>query len=72
MPASIVLPEGHAVTFEVCPSCGESDIRVEHGQDEHGLPLHLEVCRECGESIVIVGYDCPSCARPNKGLEPTP
>lgn len=68
MPTLIKLPEGHAVTFETCATCGEENIRVDHGIGEDGGPLHLENCPECGESIFIVGYPCEHCSNPTPAV----
>lgn len=53
-------PNG-VITHEICPECQEPDVKVEHGSDDNGKPMHYWHCPECGDSISIVCYDCPDC-----------
>ena len=49
------------ITYEDCPVCKMSDMRVEHGKDGRGSLQHFEHCTECGDSMPIVCYDCVFC-----------
>ncbi len=56
-------PNG-VVSYETCPECGTEDVRVEHGHDEHGLPMHYWHCDGDGcENKGMVPYlgDCAKC-----------
>ena len=57
---TVFAPNG-VVTHEFCCECDEPDIKVEHGKDVYGYPIHFEHCPKCGDSMPILCFDCPNC-----------